>query len=215
MLSSFKISSPGDLKVQNRSRIQKIVSRPTLREDHVCQVGMNGDTFSIKAPKESSKKFAATLKGNSFPEEMFLEHFFVLRKFWGASIEKVLPLKLLWVWWCWRTSLTPSLILRWDVSRRSGFWSALALCTRTHILAERSSCASQTAAPWGVSCSVWSVCSLLSYCFRSMLPGIDLHNGHSVIALKYCVSEEWFLAALREARVIIAWNNFWRRSAGH
>ena len=59
------------------------------------QVSMNGDTFSIKAPKECSKKFVATLKGNSLPEEMFLEYSFVLRRIWGASMEKASPLKLL------------------------------------------------------------------------------------------------------------------------
>ena len=32
--------------------------------------------FSIKAPKECSKKFAAFLKANSLPEEMFLEYSF-------------------------------------------------------------------------------------------------------------------------------------------
>ena len=37
-------------------------------------VGMNGDTFSIEAPQECSKKFAATWKGTSLPEEMFLEY---------------------------------------------------------------------------------------------------------------------------------------------
>ena len=37
---------------------------------------MNGDAFSIKAPKECSKKFAAILKGNSLPEEMILEYSF-------------------------------------------------------------------------------------------------------------------------------------------
>ena len=33
--------------------------KASLRSDtkHVYQVGMNGDTFSIKAPKECSKKF--------------------------------------------------------------------------------------------------------------------------------------------------------------
>ena len=46
------------------------------------QVGMNGDTFSIKAPKECSKKFAATLKGKFLTREnvlrlsvLFLEDF--------------------------------------------------------------------------------------------------------------------------------------------
>ena len=40
------------------------------------QVSMNGDTFSIKMPKECSKKFAATFKRHSWPEEMILEHSF-------------------------------------------------------------------------------------------------------------------------------------------
>ena len=38
---------------------------------------MNGDTFPLKAPKECSKKFAATFKGgNPLPEEKFLEYSF-------------------------------------------------------------------------------------------------------------------------------------------
>ena len=42
--------------------------------------------LSIKAPKECSKKVAATSKtGNPLPEEMFFECSFVLRRFWGAS----------------------------------------------------------------------------------------------------------------------------------
>ena len=61
----------------------------------VCQVGMNGDTFSIKTPKNCSKKFVAILKGNSLPEDIFLESCFVLRRIWSASIEKVSPLKSL------------------------------------------------------------------------------------------------------------------------
>ena len=43
----------------------------------VSQVGMNGDTFSIKAPKECSKKFAAIFKRKFLlPEEIFLEYSF-------------------------------------------------------------------------------------------------------------------------------------------
>ena len=34
----------------------------------IDQAGMKGDTFSLKTPKECSKKFAATLRGNSFPD---------------------------------------------------------------------------------------------------------------------------------------------------
>ena len=39
-----------------------------------------------------------------------------------------------------------------------------------------------------------------------MLPGVDLRNGHFVIAPN--ISEESFLAGLRKIRVIIARNNF-------
>ena len=89
---------------------------------------MNGDTFSIKAPKECSKKFAATFqekfltRGNvlimfflfledvglpllkrrrlsSYSEIRIAHHIFiclfVLRRCWGASLEKASPLKLL------------------------------------------------------------------------------------------------------------------------
>ena len=40
------------------------------------QVGMNGDTFSIKAPKNVLRSLLPLLKGNSVPEEMFLEYSF-------------------------------------------------------------------------------------------------------------------------------------------
>ena len=61
------------------------------------QVGMNGDTFSTKAAKECSKKFAGTFKGKFLNRGNVLRIFFfvVLRRVWGTSIEKVLPLKLL------------------------------------------------------------------------------------------------------------------------
>ena len=42
-----------------------------------CQVGMNGDTFSIKAPKECSKKFAATFKGKFLTRSNVLRIFFL------------------------------------------------------------------------------------------------------------------------------------------
>ena len=62
------------------------------------QVGMNGDTFSIKAPKECSKKFAATFKGKFLTGGNVLRIFFLLLEDFGAaSMEKVSPLKLLWV----------------------------------------------------------------------------------------------------------------------
>ena len=60
------------------------------------QAEMNGATFSIKAPKEHSEKFVATLRRKFLTRGNVLRIFSVLRRFWGASIEKVLPLKLLW-----------------------------------------------------------------------------------------------------------------------
>ena len=56
---------------------------------------MKGDTFSIKAPKNALRGLLPLSKGNPLPEEMFLEYSFVLRRCWGDSIEKVLPLNLL------------------------------------------------------------------------------------------------------------------------
>ena len=58
---------------------------------------MNGDTLSIKAPRECSKKFVATFKGITFTRGNVLRVFlFFLEDFgvWGASIENVSPLKL-------------------------------------------------------------------------------------------------------------------------
>ena len=40
------------------------------------RAGMNGNAFSIKAPKECSKKLAATLSGKFLPKEMILEYSF-------------------------------------------------------------------------------------------------------------------------------------------
>ena len=54
----------------------KIITSHNVIVSNYCQVGMNGDTFSIKAPKQCSKKLLPFLKGNSLPEEMFLEHSF-------------------------------------------------------------------------------------------------------------------------------------------
>ena len=57
---------------------------------------MNGDSFSIKAPKECSKKFAATFKGHFLTRGNVLRIFFLFfEDLGGASIEKVSPLKLL------------------------------------------------------------------------------------------------------------------------
>ena len=56
------------------------------------QVGMNGDTFCIKAPKkECSKKFAATFKGKFLTKKNGSQNillFVVLSRFWGASMGK-------------------------------------------------------------------------------------------------------------------------------
>ena len=41
---------------------------------------MNGDTFSIKSPKECSKKFAATFKGKFLSKGNVLRIFFFVRK---------------------------------------------------------------------------------------------------------------------------------------
>ena len=50
--------------------------------------------FQERHQKNVLRSFLPLFKGKSLPEEMFLEYFFVLR-LWGASIEKVSPLKLL------------------------------------------------------------------------------------------------------------------------
>ena len=47
---------------------------------------MNGDAFSIKAPKECSKKFAAILKGNSLPRGSVLRIFFLFLEDFGAPL---------------------------------------------------------------------------------------------------------------------------------
>ena len=49
---------------------------------------MNGVAFSIKAPKECSKKFAAALRGNLLPKEMFLEYVFTLELTGSGPIPK-------------------------------------------------------------------------------------------------------------------------------
>ena len=67
-----------------------------VREKNITKVGMTGDAFSIKAPKESSKKSAATLEGKSLTRGNVLRILFLfLEDFGGASIEKVSPLNLL------------------------------------------------------------------------------------------------------------------------
>ena len=62
----------------------------------LSQVGMNGDTFSIEAPKECSKKFAVTFQGTFLTRGDVLRIFFLFSEdFGGAYKEKVSPLKLL------------------------------------------------------------------------------------------------------------------------
>ena len=50
------------------------------------QVGMNGDTFSIKALKECSKKFAATFKGEFLTRGNVLRIFFLFLEDFGAPL---------------------------------------------------------------------------------------------------------------------------------
>ena len=56
-----------------------------------------GANFFFSGPKFPpsihSKKFAATFQGEFLTRRNVLRRFFVLRRFWGASIEKVSPLK--------------------------------------------------------------------------------------------------------------------------
>ena len=87
--------SPGPSSPTPFGRCRDMRTNFWLFSSQIWQVDMNGDTFSTKALKECSKKFAATLKGNSLPEDMFLEYSFVVRWSWSASIEKVSPLKFL------------------------------------------------------------------------------------------------------------------------
>ena len=56
----------------------------------------DSDTFHIKAPKEYSKKFAATLRGKFLTRGNVVRILFiyVLRRFGGTSIEKVSPFNL-------------------------------------------------------------------------------------------------------------------------
>ena len=57
-----------------------------LNEGPSGQVGMNGDTFSIKAPKECSKKFAATFKGKFLTRGNVLRIFFLFLEDFGAPL---------------------------------------------------------------------------------------------------------------------------------
>ena len=49
---------------------------------------MNGNNFSLKAPRDCSKKFATILKGKSLPEDMFSEYSLFLEIFWGRLYTK-------------------------------------------------------------------------------------------------------------------------------
>ena len=51
-----------------------------------CQVGMNGDTFSIKAPKECSKTFVATFKGKFLTTGNVLRIFLLFLGDFGAPL---------------------------------------------------------------------------------------------------------------------------------
>ena len=50
------------------------------------QVGINGETFSIKAPKECSKTFAATFGGKFLTRRNVLRIFFLFLEDFGAPL---------------------------------------------------------------------------------------------------------------------------------
>ena len=52
------------------------------------QVGMNGDTCSIKAPKECSEKFAATFEGKFLTRANVPRIFFMFLEDFGAPLQK-------------------------------------------------------------------------------------------------------------------------------
>ena len=52
----------------------------------VTQVGMNGDTFSMKVPQECSKRFAATFKGKFLTRGNVLRIFFLFLEDFGAPL---------------------------------------------------------------------------------------------------------------------------------
>ena len=49
---------------------------------------LNGDTFSIKAPEECSKKFAATFNGKFLTRGNILRIFFLFLEDLGAPLQK-------------------------------------------------------------------------------------------------------------------------------
>ena len=55
------------------------------RDQNNSQVGMNGDTFSVKSPKECSKKFAAPFKGKFLTRGNVLRIFFLFLELSGPN----------------------------------------------------------------------------------------------------------------------------------
>ena len=79
----YKCESDTDL---NRARQTpcETFQRNTPRNEG--QAGMNGDVFSIKAPKECSKKFVATLRGKFLTRGNVLRIFFLFLEDFGAPL---------------------------------------------------------------------------------------------------------------------------------
>ena len=67
-------------------RILSFSSFPSLGCTPKGQEGVNGDTFSIKAPKEYSKKFAAIFKGIFLTRGNVLRIFFWFVEDFGAPL---------------------------------------------------------------------------------------------------------------------------------
>ena len=67
-------------------------------ESNNCQVGMNGDTFSIKAPKECSQKFAANFKEKSLTRGNVLTIVFFPGEKRHININFLLWLRSRWPW---------------------------------------------------------------------------------------------------------------------
>ena len=59
-----------------RTREAALLLAVSLRSSSPSQVRMHGDTFSIQAPKECSKKFAATLRRKFLTRGNVLEYSF-------------------------------------------------------------------------------------------------------------------------------------------
>ena len=67
-------------------RCFRLMTLSNARPLQLSQEGMNGDTFSIKAPKECSKKFAAIFKGKFLTRGNLLRIFFLFLKEFGAPL---------------------------------------------------------------------------------------------------------------------------------